>query len=116
MSPVDEINLVVTLDGVSLPLDNNFVPFHQKSTELQYFTETDGDNIFGIPQGEVGAVIQEGYYMALEPLSPGTHHLTFGEYDLTGQPLYGASDTINVVPETSTWGMMLIGFAGLGFS
>jgi hypothetical protein len=62
--------------------------------------------------------VQDGYYATLDDLSVGTHVLHFqGEIPGTGGISLDITDTLNVVvPEPSTWAMMLVGFAGLGFA
>jgi hypothetical protein len=62
---------------------------------------------------------QDGFYVALDGLSVGTHVLHFqgeGESVAGGPISLDVTDTLNVVvPESSTWAMMLVGFAGLGY-
>jgi len=111
--PLEFSELVATLDGA--PLATNFAPFFQRSTALSSFCPASADNLFGIVPPDCGGVVQMGYYMALDPLSPGPHVLNFGATALDGTQ-YGAIDTLNVVPETSTWAMLLVGFAGLGYA
>ncbi len=64
------------------------------------------------------------------PLDGGPNSLTLGTYDLTYRPYIGDIEsppgafptdliftaTLTVVPEPSTWAMMMLGFAGLGFT
>ena len=50
------------------------------------------------------------------PLDGGLYSLTLGEYSLNrgpNSPLFFAELT---VPEPSTWAMMILGFASLGFA
>ena len=58
--------------------------------------------------------VQDGFYITLDDLSVGTHVLQFQ----AGTPGFSLSvtDTLNVVPEPSTWTMMLVGFTGLSFA
>jgi PEP-CTERM motif len=63
------------------------------------------------------------------PLDGGADSLYLGTYDLTSTPYINDPEsppgafptdliftaTLTVVPEPSTWGMMMLGFAGLGF-
>jgi len=40
----------------------------------------------------------------------------FGLETLSGNPTLGASQTLITVPEPSTWAMVSLGFAGLGYA
>ena len=61
--------------------------------------------------------VQDGYYITLDDLSLGTHVLHFqGVIPGTGGISLNITDTLNVVPEPSTWAMMAIGFVGLALA
>lgn len=111
--PLEYSEFVASLDGALLATD--LAPFFQRSSALSSFCPSSDDNLFGIVPPDCGGVVQMGYYMALEPLSPGAHVLKFGLTALDGTQ-YGAIDTLNVVPEAPTWTMMVVGFAGLGYA
>jgi hypothetical protein len=60
-----------------------------------------------------------GEYVATAQGELDGHTFTLGEPDPNGRPYasFDVSETITVgVPEPSTWAMMLLGFAGLGFA
>lgn len=109
-------NMAVQIDGITL--DNSQIQqFRQTSTS--YFTvELPQDNVFGVPAFPCCANqfwVQDGYWIALDDLSAGTHVLHF-QGDIPGSSL-DITTTLNVsVPEPATWAMMLTGFAGLGFA
>jgi PEP-CTERM motif len=114
-------DLAVQIDGISL--DNAQI---DRQTSPSYFSVTlPADNVLGVtsPSEANGCCAnlwtQDGFYITLDDLSVGTHVLHFeGE----GSSLAGGSFsqdvmvTLVVVPEPSTWAMMSIGFAGLGFA
>jgi hypothetical protein len=108
----------LTLNGVSISdaITADSTTFFQRSSALAPYTLASSDNILGFagyPDGASGEFVQEGYYVALGPLTRGAHTLEFGFGPAaTG---FGAVDTIIVVPEPSTWAMILVGFAGLGY-
>ena len=144
MNPGEQ--LVATLNGQPLNLNGVAVTqtpqkFFQLTgqdpgaghRELYPFTLASRDNILagsGYPDGSTGALVEEGYWVGLAPLQPGTYTLEFGGLDKDGKQLFGGIDTITVdppsvfadasvaptVPEPSTWTMMLLGFAGLGYT
>ncbi len=121
-------NMGVQIDGIAL--DNTEIKdFRQTSTSF-FTVALPDDNLFGIPVATYDACcadlpiwVQDGFWIALDDLSMGTHVLHFhGEcFDQCGPGTSGPfsldiTDTLNVVPEPSTWAMMLVGFAGLGFA
>jgi PEP-CTERM motif len=118
-------DMAVQLDGATL-LDNAQIEtFRQTSTSF-FPVALPPDNVFSL----FGLTIQpcctdqtfwtqDGFYVALNGLSVGTHVLQFeGEGQTFSGPFsLSVTDTLNVtVPEPSTWAMMLVGFASLGFA
>jgi hypothetical protein len=68
--------------------------------------------IAGPAGGQVVAMID------LTPANPGHNSVAAIQYPLFGELLIGTvglSPAISAVPEPSTWAMMILGFAGLGF-
>src|SRR5215217_2201182 len=92
-------NLIATLNGTPLDpnLNSDFAAYFQQSSALVPVNLPPG-NIFGLPADPGAEFVQNGYYMALEGLTPGTYTLVFG--DLAGG--FGAIDTISVVPEPAS--------------
>jgi hypothetical protein len=118
-------DMAVQLDGTTL-LDNAQIEtFRQTSTSF-FPVDLPPDNLFTL----FGLTIQpcctdqtfwtqDGFYITLDGLSVGTHVLHFeGEGQTFSGPIsLSVTDTLNVVvPEPSTWAMMLVGFAGLSFA
>ncbi len=66
-----------------------------------------------------GSSTFENTTLALIGLAPGTYTYTWSPAVVPGSVVEDGSLTINVtggVPEPSTWAMMLLGFAGLGYA
>lgn len=111
--------VALTVGGVSIAdaIAADSTAFFQRSSALAPYCLASADNVLafaGYPNGACGEFVQQGYYLALSPLSPGKHTLEFGFGPAdTG---FGAIDSINVVPEPSTWAMLLLGFAGVGLA
>src|SRR3954452_4497866 len=60
-----------------------------------------------------GALVQSGYYMALEGLAPGTYTLIFGEGQGDPDMGFGTIAVITAVPEPAS--LALLGSALVGF-
>ena len=119
-------DMTVQIDG-GIPLHTPQIePFRQTSTS--YFSVAlPADNVLGVtpienydqcvatglgqPCGNLWT--QDGFYLTLDDLSVGTHMLHFQGETSAGFSL-SVTDTLNVVvPEPSTWAMMLVGFLSL---
>jgi hypothetical protein len=118
--------MAVQIDGISLDTAQ-IEPFRQTSSS--YFSVTlAADNVLdvtpiknydqcvatGVGQPCSDLWVQDGFYITLDDLSVGTHILQF-QAETPGFSL-SVTDTLNVVPEPSTWTMMLVGFTGLSFA
>ena len=68
------------------------------------------------PFFDIGAKTATGYPLTLDATLAGALTSIYGIPNLTGAPIGDATVTITSVPEASTWGMMALGFAGLGFA
>jgi PEP-CTERM motif len=74
------------------------------------------EGVIGVPENYVsgstlfGSVTFDNATIASLGLTPGTYVYTWGS------GAHADSLTVDIVPEPSTWVMMLIGFAGLGFA
>ena len=107
----DAIHLHATLDGQDLL---TFPSFRQ--TGSSFFTAIlPADNLFGfgLPPGPYDA-LSDGFWVALEGLSPGQHTLVFGG-TIPGRTPFTVEvvDVLTAVPEPSTYGLMLLGVLGL---
>jgi hypothetical protein len=113
-------NMAVQIDGISL--DNAKIEQFRQTSTSYFSVALPEDNVLGVTgPNECCANLwtQDGFYITLDDLSVGTYVLQFqGEgQSLAGGPIsLDVTDTLNVVvPEPSTWAMMLVG-AGLGFA
>jgi PEP-CTERM motif len=115
-------NMSVQIDSVPL-LDNAQIEqFRQTSTSF-FTVALPSDNVLGVTGPNdccANLWVQDGFYVTLDDLSVGTHVLHFhgeGQSPAGGPISLDVTDTLNVVvPEPSTWAMMLLGFVGLGFA
>ena len=100
-------NLHATLDGQNLL---TFPNFRQTSTSFFDIELPDG-NLFGIDAGlYASSAVSDGYWVALEGLSPGRYTLNFGGTGGTAGNEFTVevTDTLNV-PEPGTPGLVLLG-------
>jgi hypothetical protein len=113
--------MAVQIDGTPT-LDNAEIEQHRQTSTSYFSVALPADNVLGVTGPiEAGANtwVQDGFYITLDNLSVGTHMLHFqgeGQSPAGGSISLDVTDTLNVVvPEPSTWAMMLAGFAGLGY-
>jgi PEP-CTERM motif len=121
-------NMAAQIDGIAL--DNTEIKDHRQTSTSFFTLALPDDNVFGVPVDTYDACcadlpiwVQDGFWIALDDLSVGTHLVHF-HAECPGDCGVGTSgafslditDKLNVVPEPSTWAMMLVGFAGLGFA
>lgn len=126
-------NMAVQIDGVPL-LDNTQIEQYRQTSTSYFSVALPADNVLdvtpiknydqcvatalGQPCADLWA--QDGFYITLDDLSVGTHVLHFtgeGQSPAGGPIGLDVTDTlIATIPEPSTWAMMSIGFAGLGFA
>jgi hypothetical protein len=116
-------SMVVQVDGgppTGVSLDNAAIEQHRQTSTSYFSVDLPTDNVLGVT-GPIapGANLwtQDGFYITLDDLSVGTHVLRFqGEGQTFSGPInLDITDTLVVVPEPSTWAMMFVGFAGLGY-
>ncbi len=99
----DATDLHATLDGQNL-LIPDALDFRQTSSKFFLIALPD-DNLFGAPEDDYPAVL-DGYWVAVEGLSPGSHTLTFGA--TSGNFLVDVTANLTV-PEPGTLGLVLLG-------
>lgn len=101
----DQINsLHATLDGVAIPSATLFA--HREVSPAFSFVSVANNQVGISGVGNSGIAIADGYFLMIDPPSPGQHTLNFGG----GASAFGISinetDTITVTPEPG--GMMLL--------
>jgi hypothetical protein len=102
-------NMHATLDGQDLL---TYPSYRQTSTSFFDIT-LPADNLFGAPAGSYpGISVSDGYWVALEGLSPGKHTLNFGG-SIGNNYSLEVTDTLNAVPEPGTVSLVLLGAAAL---
>jgi PEP-CTERM motif len=99
---VSQLN--TSIDGTDIPEAELFL--HREPSPGFSVTLPDG-NIFGAPSGVYSPAVSDGYWLLLEPLSPGQHEISFGGKDGVGNyqdNTYNISvlPVPNAVPEPST--------------
>ena len=117
--------LFARLDGVDLalpPPTTSLFDFRQMSPPGLFDVTLPADAVLGLPPGTFPSV-SDGWWLMLGPLAPGNYELHYGG-TAQGIGAYAGGDFFEdntyrlnvVVPEPSTWVMLLAGFAGLGFA
>jgi hypothetical protein len=107
-------DLHATLDGQDLLTFPN-----SRQTSKSFFDlNLPPDDLFGVSAGFYPSIaVSDGYWVALEGLTPGQHTLFFGGTNPDLEiPVSGAFMTITVVPEPETYALMLAGLGLVGFA
>ena len=125
-------DMSVAIDGISLT--NAQVKLFRQTSASYFSVGLPDDNVLGVTpitsydqcsstglspnQSCANLWVQDGYYIALNGLSRGTYVLNFqGVIPGSSGINLNVTDLLKVgVPEPSTWVLMAIGFAGLGFA
>jgi len=109
----DMVTIHATLDGQLELL--TFFPSHRQTSTSFFDIDLPIGNVFGKDAGNYpGIAVSDGYWIALDGLSPGRHTLVFGGTDGNGFTLE-VTDTLNV-PEPGTLGLLFLGsLAALGY-
>lgn len=87
-------SLHATLDGVPIPQTTLFA--HREASPDFNFVATWG-NALGVPGGSSGTAVADGYFLMLQPLSPGNHVLTYGGGSSILGIFISETDTITAV-------------------
>jgi hypothetical protein len=92
-------DLFARLNGADLDSPGNLLNYRQLSPPGLFYLYFPANNIFGAPTGSYASV-SDGYFVGLEPLSPGKYELQFGGRG-TGSGGIDTAQTIHltVVPE-----------------
>lgn len=106
----DQIDsLTAVIDGVAVP---NLFTYRVTSPDFQFVAAP--DNPIGVPTGNSGIAVADGYFLMLAPLSAGTHTIQFGGGISAFQYLVLDTDVINAVPEPSTFALFVAGLIVVG--
>jgi PEP-CTERM motif len=124
--PSPGTTLFARLNGVDLalpPPTTSLFDFRQMSPPGLFDVTLPSDAIFGLPPGTFPSV-SDGWWLMLGPLAPGNYELHYGGTSQGIGAYVDAAENVQdntyrltvLVPEPSTWVMLLAGFAGLGFA
>jgi hypothetical protein len=111
-------NLADLIDELHASIDGVPVPdlFSHREESPDFSMNSAPNNIVGLPAGDSGVAVADGYWLMLEPLSIGeTFVLNFGGAVSSFGFSVDATDTITVVPEpaTATLGLLALGLLGM---
>jgi hypothetical protein len=124
--PSPGTTLFARLNGVDLalpPPTTSLFDFRQMSPPGLFDVTLPSDAIFGLPPGTFPSV-SDGWWLMLGPLAPGNYELHYGGTSQGIGAYVDAAENVQdntyrltvLVPEPSTWAMMLVGFTGLGYA
>jgi hypothetical protein len=102
-------DLHATIDGIDVPNLSS----HREASPIFEVTVPE-NNLFaslGLPAGTYAPAVSDGFWLMLEPLSPGTHVITFG--GTSGDFSLDVTNNIQVVPEPGTLTLLLAAFAAI---
>jgi hypothetical protein len=108
-------SLNANIDGVDIPQTELFA--HREPSPAFSATLPDG-NIFGAPGGVYSPGVSDGYWLLVEPLSPGEHMISFGGVSGAGfsqdntYTIFVVPDPNKPVPEPGTTFGMAVNLAG----
>jgi hypothetical protein len=114
--------LNAALDGENL-LSEPLLDYRQTSTSF-FDVNLPADNLFGVPPDLYPFTVSDGFWVAIEPLSTGTHFLDFGgTFNLPGRPSFSVQslylltvDPLAVtVPEPSVVLLLVSGLLGIAY-
>jgi hypothetical protein len=88
-------SLHATFDGATIPQATLFT--HREASPDFSFVAVANNN-FGIPAGNSGIAVADGYFLMLDPLTPGTHVLNYGGGATAFGIFLNETDTVTVAP------------------
>jgi hypothetical protein len=103
---IDELH--ATFDGA--PVSSLF-DYREVSPDFTFVAAP--GNPIGVPAGDSGIAVADGYFLMLAPLSPGTHVLNFGGGISSFDFSIDVTDTIASVPEPATLVLFIAGVAAM---
>lgn len=93
---IDELH--ASIDGVPVP---NLFDYREESPAFEYFAAP--NNVIGVPTGDSGIAVADGYWLMLAPIPVGeTHTINFGGAVTAFDFRIDVTSTITSVPEPST--------------
>jgi hypothetical protein len=101
-------NKYVRVDGIDVLISPNF-----RQTSTAFFdVNLPSENLLGVPAGLGNKFVSDGYWVALQNLSPGSHTLEFGGQFGDGVAV-NVIDSLNVIPEPATLLLILPALLGM---